>query len=317
MSSREDSAGPQTERLYTASFSKGLRVEARSLHGGGSYRVIGGYAAVFGKRSHPMGGIRELVEPPFFNKSQADGWPMAVCRYEHDPRMLLGSIAGGTLDLTIDKAGLDYSVRIPESRSDVYELAERGDLPGSSFSFQAFQDDWRLGDGGLPERHLVSGRLIDVAPTAVPAYPDATIGLRSLEPAYRSLSAYANAPLEDVTALASRGELRSLLTRTDLAVSAPPTVEPGVPTPLELAQRSLDPELDRRRKGNLHRQFDANRDGRLELIKRQEANTRRQATMDLDERRRLNQRRELQWDVTPEPSLWSGDAPAPVTGWPR
>ncbi|ORB15912.1 hypothetical protein BST37_08380 [Mycobacterium noviomagense] len=203
-------------------FSNGLRVETRSLNGGQA-RVIGGYAAVFGKRSHPMGGIREVVEPSFFNKSKSDGWPMVVARFEHDPRMLLGSTASRTLELKLDNTGLDYSVRVPETRSDVWELAERGDLPGSSFSFQAYDDDWRLGDGGMPERHLVSGRLIDVAPTAIPAYPDATV-----KTLYRSLSLFADVDEEDVIALAAQGELRSLFTRTDLAVSAPPTVLPGV-----------------------------------------------------------------------------------------
>ncbi|WP_083208520.1 HK97 family phage prohead protease [Mycobacterium malmoense] len=214
-------SGHPVESLPTVPFSRDLRVETRSLDGHWS-RVIGGYAAVFGKRSHPMGGIRELVEPSFFNKSQADGWPMVVCRHEHDPRMLLGSTAGGTLQLSIDKNGLDYSVQVPESRSDVWELAGRGDLPGSSFSFQAYQDDWRLGDGGIPERHLVSGRLVDVASTATPAYPDATV-----KTAYRSLAAHMEAEYEEVVQFAARNELRSLFMRTDRHVVAPPAVLPG------------------------------------------------------------------------------------------
>jgi uncharacterized protein len=193
---------PETERLYTTSFSKGLRVETRSLGDGSPPRVIGGYAAVFGKRSHPMGGVRERVEATFFNKCQADGWPMAVARYEQDKLMLLGTHASGTLALKIDNNGLDYSVNLPEHRSDVYELAERGDLPGSSFSFHAYQDDWRLGDDGYPERHLVSGRLIDVAPTAVPAYPDSTIKV-----AYRSLAMRFDADIEEVEQYAQSGRL--------------------------------------------------------------------------------------------------------------
>lgn len=199
-----------TERLYTGAFGSGLRVETRSLPGEQPARMIGGYAAVFGKRSHPMGGIREIVEPSFFNKSQADGWPMAVARFEHDARMLLGSTAGGTLQLKIDGTGLDYSVLMPESRSDVWELADRGDLPGSSFSFQAYQDDWRLGDGGIPQRHLVTGRLIDVAPTAIPAYPDATV-----KTSYRSLAMWAEAELGDVERAAEEGKMEIFFRRTD------------------------------------------------------------------------------------------------------
>jgi hypothetical protein len=107
---------------------------------------------------------------------------------------------------------LHYSVRLPEHRSDVFELAERGDQPGSSFSFQAFQDDWKLGDGGVPERHLVSGRLIDVAPTAVPAYPDSSIKV-----AYRSLAMRFDADEDEVAELIAQGKGRSLFQRTDIA----------------------------------------------------------------------------------------------------
>jgi HK97 family phage prohead protease len=202
---------PPTERLYTTSFSDGLRVETRSLpNGGGQSRVIGGYAAVFNKRSHPMGGLREVVEPSFFNKSQADGWPMAVARYEHNPLMLLGSTISGTLQLKVDSRGLDYNVNLPEHRNDVWELADRGDLPGSSFSFQSYQDDWKLGDGGYPERHLVTGRLIDVAPTAIPAYPDATVQV-----AYRSLAMAMEAELSEVEEYAAADNLRVFFHRTD------------------------------------------------------------------------------------------------------
>jgi HK97 family phage prohead protease len=209
---------PQTERLYTTSFSDGLRVETRSLADGSRARVIGGLAAVFGKRSHPMGGVREVVSSSFFNKSQADGWPMAVARFEHDKLMLLGTHASGTLALNITRDGLDYSVRLPETRSDVYELAERGDLPGSSFSFQSYQDDWRLGDGGYPERHLVSGRLIDVAPTAVPAYPDSTVRV-----AYRSLATRFDVDPDEVEQYAQSGRLPEFFgTRKAVVIDAKP-----------------------------------------------------------------------------------------------
>ena len=48
------------------------------------------------------------------SKSQSDGWPGAICRYEHNPLMLLGTVAGGTLRLTTDQTGLDYEVDMPE-----------------------------------------------------------------------------------------------------------------------------------------------------------------------------------------------------------
>jgi hypothetical protein len=82
-----------------------------------------------------------------------------------------------------------------------------GWLPRCNLGF----DDWRTDDSGMPQRHLVSGRLIDVAPTAVPAYPDATVGLRSF-------ATHVGADPDDVIRDAFAGvELRRYYERTDIA----------------------------------------------------------------------------------------------------
>jgi uncharacterized protein len=59
-------------------------------------------------------------------------------------------------------------------------------------------------------RKVLSARLIDVAPVTNPAYPDATVGLRSL-------ARHVGAPMDDVIDLAQRGELSRLFVRTDMA----------------------------------------------------------------------------------------------------
>lgn len=200
---------PDVERLYTTAWSDSrCGIEVRSLGGGNSgSRTVGGYAAVFDTRSRPELGIREIVTRSFFNKSKGDGFPGVVCRFEHNPVMLLGATASGTLRVNTDDYGLDYEVDLPETRSDVYESIYRRDIAQSSFAFQCFDDDWKY-DGGAPTRHLVSGRLIDVAPTATPAYANATVALRSL-------ATFMDAPFEDVKELAHEDNLRVLFTRTD------------------------------------------------------------------------------------------------------
>ncbi len=180
-------------------------VEIRSSNGG---MQIGGYAAVYGKRSQPLGSFTEIVEPSAFSKTRGDGWNACVCRFEHDSRMLLGTVSAGTLQLSTDNVGLDYSVDLPQSRADVYELVQRGDIRSSSFSFQAYEQDWTYKDG-TAFRHLVSVRLIDVSPVSNPAYPDATVALRSLALQF-------DAEPEDVFGLAREGELRRLFTATGI-----------------------------------------------------------------------------------------------------
>jgi uncharacterized protein len=189
-----------TERRYTS----GL-VEVRKA---GERRRIGGYAAKFNTRSQNLGGFVETINPTFFNKSKGDGWPDVMARYNHDDNMLLGTTAGGTLKLSVDSTGLVYDVDPPQSRSDILELVERGDVHKSSFAFVAFEDDWGLTDEDFPLRSLISGRLIDVAPVNTPAYLDTSSGLRSL-------AEHVDAPLEEVRQMAEDNALRKFFKRTD------------------------------------------------------------------------------------------------------
>lgn len=178
-------------------------VETRA--GSAGQMRIGGYALKWGTRSQNLGGFIETVERGFANKSAGDGWPGVLARYNHDDNRLLGTTDAGTLALAIDDVGLDYTVTMPETRRDVYELVDRGDVRSSSFAFIVFEEDWSLDENGFPLRSLITGRITDVAPVNSPAYLDTSSGLRSLAE-MRSM------PLEDVARLAGEGKLATLLT---------------------------------------------------------------------------------------------------------
>jgi HK97 family phage prohead protease len=188
------------ERRFTVG-----RVELRA---GSEKRTFGGYAAKFNTQSKNLGGFIERIDPGFFSKSRGDGWPDVIARYNHDDNMLLGTTGAGTLRLGTDNIGLVYEVDPPQSRSDVYELVERGDVAKSSFAFQMFEDDWTASDQGFPMRTLVSGKLIDVAPVNVPAYDDTSVGLRSLATKF-------DADLTEVRKLAEANELIKFFKRSD------------------------------------------------------------------------------------------------------
>jgi HK97 family phage prohead protease len=195
--------GPDLEVRTT-----GLMVEIRSAN---AQRRIGGLAAVFGHASRALGdrsgSFHEIIDPAFFNKSRGDGWPGVVARFEHRSDMLLGAVHSGTLQLGVTDLGLDYTVDLPECRSDIYELVTRGDVRNSSFAFQCYDDDWDYVNGSA-QRTLRSGRLIDVAPVVNPAYGDTDVALRSL-------ANFIDAPISDVERYCALGEVRKLLSRTD------------------------------------------------------------------------------------------------------
>lgn len=195
------------ERRYTAG-----RVELRTKQD--QKRTIGGYAAKFNRASQNLGGFIEIIESTFFNKSRGDGWPDVLARYNHDDNMLLGSSNSGTLRLDVDEVGLIYEVDPPKSRSDVFELVERGDVQKSSFAFRMFDDDWGMSDQGFPQRTLISGQLVDVAPVNTPAYLDTSAGLRSLATKFE-------ADFEEVRKLAAGDELRKFFKVTTGPDAAP------------------------------------------------------------------------------------------------
>ena len=198
-----------TERRYTPG-----AMELRTAADGSR---IGGYGAVFGKLSRNLGGFVERVGDGAFNQSRALGWPNVVCRYNHDPNMVLGTTAGGTLQLRTDNVGLDYEVLPPQARADIVELVQRRDIQFSSFAFRvpAGGDEWSTTDQNYPMRTLHEVQLVDVAPVLDPAYPDATAGLRSLASRF-------DADLDEVRTMAEADELRRFFTRSDRPSYQPP-----------------------------------------------------------------------------------------------
>jgi HK97 family phage prohead protease len=247
-STGEDGRGLEAvpvERRYTKS-----PVECRAETEG---KRIVGYGAVFHTAAKPimsrnLGGFVERVMPTAFNQARHSGYPGAVCRYNHDGNMLLGTIAGHTLQLEIDSLGLRYDVLPPQSRADILELVTRGDVQHSSFAFRvpAGGEEWSLSEQNYPVRSLVEVQLVDVAPVVDPAYPDATAAIRSL-------AAHLGVEYKEVQTYADRDELRSFFVRTDRDGGAPKRTTPAKPAPRRLLgaaaaaallERRTDPYVD-------------------------------------------------------------------------
>lgn len=171
----------------------------------GERRRAEGYAAVFGRRSHPLGGFVEQVAPSAFNKALKDGGDV-MALFNHRMDHLLGRTSSGTLVLEVDERGLRYSVDLPDTQlgRDLGVLLERRDITGSSFTFGAIRDSWDELEDGTPLRTLEEVRIFDVGPVSEPAYPDATAALRSLAQS-RSLD------LEVLVEAHQKGDLRSLI----------------------------------------------------------------------------------------------------------
>jgi hypothetical protein len=178
---------------------------------------IWGYAACFDRLSKRLGGFVEQVNRSAFNESKQDGWPDVVCRYNHKDDYLLGTTYARTLELGIDPTGLMYDVRPPQSRSDILEYVQRGDIRHSSFAFRTFPggDEWGVSEHNYPMRTLLSVELVDVAPVLDPAYPDATAGARAMDGAIRSLSMWVQAEPDEVRDKLAENRAMDFFRRTD------------------------------------------------------------------------------------------------------
>lgn len=190
-------------------FTPGL-VEVRAA--AAEKRTVGGYAAKFMTASQNLGGFIERIAPAAFNRSKGNDWPGVMARYNHEDNYLLGTTQARTLRLATDEIGLTYEVDVPQSRADVYELVQRGDVAKSSFAFRVIGSDgeeWGLSEQNFPQRTLNSVELVDVAPVNVPAYLDTSAALRSL-------ASHVHAEESEVRKLSEQGELRKFFMRTDI-----------------------------------------------------------------------------------------------------
>lgn len=144
---------------------------------------IEGYAAVFDSLSEEMWGMREIIEPGFFDDVLEDD---TRALFNHDRNYVLGRASAGTLKLRQDSHGLQVEIDPPQTdlvRDLVLEPMRRGDIDKMSFAFTVKPggDDWQEEDGQLI-RVLKKGgalRLYDVSVVTEPAYPDTSAQVRT------------------------------------------------------------------------------------------------------------------------------------------
>lgn len=130
-------------------------------------------------------GVRERYSPGCFDESMKQDDIRAL--FNHDPSQLLGRNRSGTLRLTSSTRGLEYEVDIDQTRvgQDVYRMAKRGDLDGSSCGWYVTKESWTR-SGQHEIRTIEKANLFDVSPVTYPAYQSTDVQARSLDTARES-----------------------------------------------------------------------------------------------------------------------------------
>lgn len=157
-------------------------IEIRAAGAGDSGATAAGYAVVFNSIADIGGCWREVFKPGAFAKTLAERDVIAI--HSHDTGRVMGRLKAGTLDLREDDKGLAFDNRLPDT-SDGRDLAvqiDRGDIAGMSFGFIATRQEW---DESVepPTRTIFEAELYEITYTALPAYSETEVGLRSLEAA--------------------------------------------------------------------------------------------------------------------------------------
>lgn len=150
--------------------------------------IVRGYAAKFQTDSLIMenrSGMSfvEILSPGAFDNVLNDDVRALV---NHDPNLVLARSKNGTGSLKIgtDKIGLWYEFELPDTQigRDLRTSLERGDIDQSSFGFIVGQDKVEKRSDGMIQRTISSVKeLLDVSVVTYPAYPDATVALRSIQ----------------------------------------------------------------------------------------------------------------------------------------
>jgi uncharacterized protein len=151
---------------------------------------IEGHAAVFNQEyvlwDSPTLRVTEIIRSGAFDKTISEKHDVR-CLFNHDPNMILGRTASGTLSLAQDTQGLKYNCDVADTSigRDVRTSIQRGDISGCSFAFivdeQKRTEEEKEQKLFILREILKIGETFDVGPVTYPAYEGTDVKARSLE----------------------------------------------------------------------------------------------------------------------------------------
>lgn len=182
---------PECERRFISA-SVELRA-AKNADDESESKNVFGYAAKFNIESENMGSdkyqFREIIAKGAFDDVLQDD-VRALFNHESSAILARSKNGEGTLKFGVDEIGLFYEFEAPDTQvgRDLVTSIRRGDVDQSSFGFKVAPngDKWEEKGGGegptIIKRTITKiARLLDVSPVTFPAYPDASVAIRSLQ----------------------------------------------------------------------------------------------------------------------------------------
>lgn len=158
---------------------KEIRVSDIEVRQADNEPVLVGYAVKWNSPTMIGGQFSEEFTRGSFSDSLVSGDIRALV--DHNTSQVLGRTKSGTLELEEDDVGLRVTISPPDTTiaQDLMKLIKRGDVSGMSFGFKATEQRWD--HKSKPSKRVVTkADLFETSIVTFPAYPDTSIGLRSL-----------------------------------------------------------------------------------------------------------------------------------------
>lgn len=167
-----------------------LQVRDTQTANDGSH-VISGTAVVFDQPSEAMPFI-EYVSPLAFKNVDFSSVQLL---YNHDFSSILARVDAGTLEITVNAKGLNFTATLPDTQlgNDTFTNIQNGNLQGLSFGFSIADDSWGLDNDGN-EIHTINqiDQLFELSLTPIPAYQETSVKIE------RSLKQFRNEEKENM-----------------------------------------------------------------------------------------------------------------------
>lgn len=142
-------------------------------------KYIEGYFIVFNQPTELWQGTFEQIASGAVDDSLNDG--DIRCLLNHNPEIVLGRTASGTLELKKDSYGLYGKAKVnPDDRAacDAHARVFRGDISGASFGFITEKESYEIRDDGSIIWTEEKIRIHEVSVCTFPAYEQTEIEAR-------------------------------------------------------------------------------------------------------------------------------------------
>lgn len=194
--------------------------------------VISGTAVVFDQPSDAMPFI-EYVSPLAFKNVDFSAVQLL---YNHDFSSILARVDAGTLEISVDNKGLNFTATLPDTQlgNDTFTNIQNGNLQGLSFGFTIADDSWGLDKDGN-EVHTINqiDQLFEISLTPIPAYQETSVKIE------RSLKQFRNEERENMAK-----DTTDKATEPDDSVKGPQGQEGNVQAPADDTYTLSDDQLN-------------------------------------------------------------------------